>query len=88
MVELIGKPIITEKRVSQEMLEQYNVMDLLSGIGYVELALLEEKYNEKLIKEFYANLSKDFSNTERPTYGQVYVRGISLTSPMPIFHTT
>ncbi|KAI5649606.1 hypothetical protein M9H77_35611 [Catharanthus roseus] len=33
MVELIEKPIIFEKRISQDILEQYNVMDLLLGMG-------------------------------------------------------
>ncbi|KAI5668629.1 hypothetical protein M9H77_18482 [Catharanthus roseus] len=59
MVELIDKPIMAEKRIIQEILERYDVMELLLGMGCVELALFAEQYNENLLKEFYANLSKE-----------------------------
>ncbi|KAI5668000.1 hypothetical protein M9H77_17853 [Catharanthus roseus] len=56
-------------------------------MGCVELASFAEKYNDNLVKEFYANLSKDFGNTESPTYSQVYVRGhINDFSPANIAH--
>ncbi|KAI5653589.1 hypothetical protein M9H77_30776 [Catharanthus roseus] len=87
MVELFGKPIMVEKRVSQDMLEKYKVMELLLGMGYVELALFAKKYNENLVKEVYANLSEDFGNTESQAYGQVYVRGHIIDfSPANIAH--
>ncbi|KAI5658470.1 hypothetical protein M9H77_27263 [Catharanthus roseus] len=54
MVELIDKPILAEKKITQEILEQYKVMELLLGMGCVELALFAEQYNENLVKEFYA----------------------------------
>ncbi|KAI5667655.1 hypothetical protein M9H77_17508 [Catharanthus roseus] len=75
MVKLVDKPILAEKRITQESLEQYNVMELLLGMGCVELTLFSKKYNKNLVKEFYANLTKEFGNPESPTYGQVYVRG-------------
>ncbi|KAI5672683.1 hypothetical protein M9H77_13047 [Catharanthus roseus] len=43
-------------------------------MGCVELALFAEQYNGNLVKEFSANLTKDFCNSESPAYGQVYVR--------------
>ncbi|KAI5677841.1 hypothetical protein M9H77_08791 [Catharanthus roseus] len=39
MVELIDKPILAKKRITEESLDQYKVMELLLRIGYVELAL-------------------------------------------------
>ncbi|KAI5668442.1 hypothetical protein M9H77_18295 [Catharanthus roseus] len=68
MVKLIDKPILTEKMITQESLEQYNVMKLLLGMGCLELALFAEQYNENLVKEFYANLTEEFGNSESPTY--------------------
>ncbi|KAI5658093.1 hypothetical protein M9H77_26886 [Catharanthus roseus] len=67
--------------ITQESLEQYNVMKLLLGIGCVKLALFPEQYNENLVKEFYANLSEEFGNPESPTYGQVYVRRYVIDFP-------
>ncbi|KAI5680856.1 hypothetical protein M9H77_02083 [Catharanthus roseus] len=43
--------------------------------GFVELVLFAEQYNEKPVKEFYANLTEEFGNSESPAYGQVCVRG-------------
>ncbi|KAI5677363.1 hypothetical protein M9H77_08313 [Catharanthus roseus] len=59
MVELIDKPILAEKKITQESLEQYKIPELLLGMSC----------------EFYENLTKDFGNSESPAYGQVYTRG-------------
>ncbi|KAI5672723.1 hypothetical protein M9H77_13087 [Catharanthus roseus] len=61
MLKLIDKPSMAEKRITQESLEQYNMMDLLLGMGCRELALFAEQYNKNLFKEFYANLSEEFN---------------------------
>ncbi|KAI5663414.1 hypothetical protein M9H77_22737 [Catharanthus roseus] len=58
MVKLIDKPILAMKKISEESLEQYKVMELVQGMGCVELALFTEQYNENLVKEFYANSLK------------------------------
>ncbi|KAI5667228.1 hypothetical protein M9H77_17081 [Catharanthus roseus] len=65
MVELINKPIRAEKRITQESLEQYNVMELLLGMSCVELALFAEQFNENLVKEFYVNLTEEVGNLKR-----------------------
>ncbi|KAI5653486.1 hypothetical protein M9H77_30673 [Catharanthus roseus] len=63
------------------------MMELLLGIGYVELALFPKQYNENLIKEFYANLTEEFCNPKSLAYGQVYVRGhVIYFSPANIAH--
>ncbi|KAI5669606.1 hypothetical protein M9H77_19459 [Catharanthus roseus] len=55
-VELIGNPILDEKRITKESLDQYKIMELLLGMASVELALFAEQYDENLVKEFYRNL--------------------------------
>ncbi|KAI5677193.1 hypothetical protein M9H77_08143 [Catharanthus roseus] len=87
MMELIDKPILTQKKITQESLEQYKVIELLLGMGCVELALFTEQYDENLVKELYANLTEEFGNSESPAYGQVYVRGHVIDfSPVNIAH--
>lgn len=44
-------------------------------MGCMEMAIFPEKYNDNLMREFYANLTDDFAKTESPAFGQVYVRG-------------
>lgn len=34
-----------------------------------------DKYNESLVKEFYANLTADTADLNSPVVGYVYVRG-------------
>ncbi|KAI5664185.1 hypothetical protein M9H77_23508 [Catharanthus roseus] len=40
----------------------------------MELALFAKLYNEKVVKEFYANNTKDFGNSESLAYGHMYMR--------------
>lgn len=49
MKDFTSKPIMAEKRISQQVLAMYNALELLNGIGYVEMALYPEKYNEKFV---------------------------------------
>ncbi|KAI5663243.1 hypothetical protein M9H77_22566 [Catharanthus roseus] len=70
MVELIDKSILAEKNITQESLEQYNVMELLLGMGCVALVLFVEQYIKNLVKEFYANLTEGLGHPESPSYGQ------------------
>ncbi|KAI5672807.1 hypothetical protein M9H77_13171 [Catharanthus roseus] len=79
---------ISAKKITQGSLEQYNVIELLQGMGCVELALFVEPYNENLFKDFYANLTEEFGNLERPAYGHVYVGSISLISHLQTLHIT
>ncbi|KAI5682751.1 hypothetical protein M9H77_03979 [Catharanthus roseus] len=76
MVELIDKPILAEKMITQESFEQYNVMELLLRMGYVELALFAKQYNDNLAKEFYANLTEEFGILR----AQLMVKDLSLSS--------
>lgn len=64
------------------------MLELLLGMSCEDFALFTERYNENFVKEFYANLSKDVGNIGSATCGQVFVRGTSLTSFLPIMHTT
>ncbi|KAI5681360.1 hypothetical protein M9H77_02587 [Catharanthus roseus] len=73
MVELIDKPISAKNRITQESLEQYKVMELLLGMGCVESALFPKQFSEDLVKEFYANLTKEFGNHESPAYGHTHL---------------
>lgn len=75
MKELAGKPIMSKKKMGQQTLAQYNVLELLNNMGYVEMTMFLEKYNDNLVREFYANSTDDFAKIESLTFGKVYVRG-------------
>ncbi|KAI5668017.1 hypothetical protein M9H77_17870 [Catharanthus roseus] len=49
-----------------------------AGMGYVELALFAEQYNENLVKELYANMTEEFGNPESPAYGQLPTTNVTL----------
>lgn len=51
-----GKKIVAEKKVSQETLNLYNALDLLNGLGSVEIVVFLDKYKQNVVKDFYANL--------------------------------
>lgn len=53
----------------------YNALELLSGMGCVEMAMYPEKYNENLLREFYANLTVKIDKDDSPICGQVYFKG-------------
>lgn len=74
MKEFEIKPIMAERRMSQETLDQYNALGLFNAIGCLKMAIFLERYNESATREFYANLTVDIVNSETSAYGQVYVR--------------
>lgn len=63
------------KKVSQETLQLYNALELLNRLGYVEMAVFPNKYNESEVREFYANLITDIDDLDSLVVGQVYMRG-------------
>lgn len=40
------------------------------------MAIFSEKYNESMVREFYANLTADIDDPNRLALGKVYVRSI------------
>lgn len=69
MKDCVAKVIMFEKKVSQKTLGQYNALKLLNNIGFVGMVVFLDKYNERLVKEFYANLTGDFDKANSPTCG-------------------
>lgn len=44
-------------------------------MGCVQMALYPAKYNEILVREFYANMTAEAEDPHNPSFGVVYVKG-------------
>lgn len=44
-----GKTVIAEKKVSQETLQLYHALNLLNGLGCLEMLVFPKKYNESMV---------------------------------------
>lgn len=73
MKDFASKLILVEKKVSQLTLAMYNAWELLNEMGYVEMVVYPEKYNENSVREFYANLTTEVGKADSATCGQVFV---------------
>lgn len=75
MKEFETNSITAKKRVSQHTLAQYNALEMLNHMRYMDITIFPAKFNESLVREFYANLTADIDNANSPIYEQLYVRG-------------
>lgn len=70
-----SKGFAAEKMVDQYILAMFNILEILSGMGCVEMTLYPTKYNENLERKFYANLLGGVDDVTSSSYGAVYVSG-------------